>query len=291
MPITRQEGPVEAQLRSSDRKDVRCLCELSNLELLDRLDQLIQSPGDEMDDELFDAIQNLLNERAPVEADVDPQRSFQEFEEKHADLFKEVRVEKDPKSKGAHRHLKLKTAYHIVAAVVIVCGALMIGAIANGRDPIVMVRDAGETLIRSITWGPSGELTIQDAVTGYSSLEAALDDVGASDAQKITWIPSAFHLDSVDVRLPGESIFEVWAYYKSKDGDIIFSISHQVPDKNIYQSEKEETAFQIQVDGITYIAVQNSGWTEVQWICGDYSYQLTGTLSNDEVKSIIQSLK
>ena len=291
MPITRQEGPVEAQLRSSDRKDVRCLCELSNLELLDRLDQLIQSPGDEMDDELFDAIQNLLNERAPVEADVDPQRSFQEFEEKHADLFKEVRVEKDPKSKGAHRHLKLKTAYHIAAAVVIVCGALMIGAIANGRDPIVMVRDTGETLIRSITWGPSGELTIQDAVTGYSSLEDAMNDAGASDAQRITWIPYTYHLDSVDVRLSDEPGFEIWAYYKSDNGDIIYSISHQVSDKSIYQSEKEASAFQIQVDGKTYVAVKNNGWIEVQWINGNYSYQLTGILSNNELENIIKSLK
>lgn len=291
MPITRQEGPVEAQLRSSDRKDVRCLCELSNLELLDRLDQLIQSPGDEMDDELFDAIQNLLNERAPVEADVDPQRSFQEFEEKHADLFKEVRVEKDPKSKGAHRHLKLKTAYHIAAAVVIVCGALMVGAIANGRDPIIVVRDAGETLIRSITWGPSGELTCTDANSEYDSLNSALDAVGADDVKRITWIPEAFHLDSVDMKRNPKGGFEVWAYYKSLNGDIVYNVVKRAHSNSVYYSEKEEDVVSFNYSGVNYMFFENDGWLEVQWIEGVCSYTLTGTLTKDEIINVIKSLQ
>lgn len=59
-------GPVEQALAQSNDPRLQRLCQMSNLELLDYMDELSKA-GEDLDEELYDVATQLLDERAPIE--------------------------------------------------------------------------------------------------------------------------------------------------------------------------------------------------------------------------------
>lgn len=290
MPCERQEGPIERHLRSSARSDICRLCELSNTELLEYMDQLITSPGNGFDEELFDAIQSLLDERAPIDDSVDSHESFLKFEERNADILNSGRDMKftELPSNGKKR-FTIRRFYQAVAAVLVVCSVLLVGAVASVNSPISVVQDMGEILVRTFTWGSSGVLTISDQMAEYASLEEALNSIGATNAQKITWIPEEYHLESIDVRTGEQLEFELWAFYRSEEGTIIFNISRREMNNEVYFTEKNEESTLRENSNYSLTVVENNGWIDIQWFDGEYNYSLTGTEGVSTMEKIVQS--
>ena len=93
MPETRQAGNVARRLASSGREELRRLCEKSNTELLALMGDLLELPEEQFDPELFDAAQDLLDERAPVCVSVDPQAAAEDFRRRYGDLLAEIPAE------------------------------------------------------------------------------------------------------------------------------------------------------------------------------------------------------
>ena len=291
MPSERQKGPVEEHLRVSVRPDIRKLCELSNTELLEYMDRLITSPGDELDEELFDAVQSLLDERAPIDNSIDPHKSFLKFEERNIDILNSRDAQLSEPSTYPKKQFKFRKCYQIAVAVLIACSALIVGAVASGNNPVVMAQDIGEILVRKITWGPSGRLTIPDQQTGYSSLEEALDSIGAANAQRVTWIPEEYHLESIDVRTGEQLDFELWALYRSEENTIVFNISRWGTTGGVYFVEKDSGSSSKGKDNDSLSVVENNGWIEMQWNDGEYDYSLTGTEEENTMERIVQSIQ
>lgn len=289
MPSERQKGPVEEHLRVSVRPDIRKLCELSNTELLEYMDRLITSPGDELDEELFDAVQSLLDERAPIADSVDPHEAFLKFEERNIDVLNSRDTKLSEPSTYPKKQFKFRKCYQIAVAVLIACSALIVGAVASGNNPVVVAQDIGEVLVRTITWGPSGRLTIPDTLTGYSSLEEALSNVGADNAQSITWVPEDYSLESIDVRSGEHKEFELWAFYRSNDGKLVFNISRRGINDEVYFTEKNEGNTPEEYNNYGMSIIENNGWLELQWSDGEYNYSLTGTEEKNVMKKVAQS--
>ena len=88
MSIEMRAGPVGAQLRSSEREALRQLCECSNTQLLDLIEQQIEGPEADFDEELFDAAQALLDERAPVCEGHGSEETFEGFVQRHPEIFR-----------------------------------------------------------------------------------------------------------------------------------------------------------------------------------------------------------
>lgn len=292
MPKERQIGPVEANLRASCREDIRRLCDLSNLELLDLMEREFLSPGDGFDEELFDAARDLLDERSPVDAPIDPEESYKRFMGKYADELHGSEERRARVNTYPRRRFRRLACVAVIA--ILVAGVFSVGAIAAGKTPLELVYDAGETLIRTLTWGPSGALELSDASEGYHSLEEALVSIGADDAKEITWIPTRLKLESVFVYefgAPGQSSYTVWAYFDSADSEIVYSISNFPTDENSFASEKEPGIECVQIGGKEYLVTQNAGWLETQWSENGYSYILTGNLDQSDLEKVILSLK
>ena len=102
MPETRQAGNVARRLASSGREELRRLCEKSNTELLALMGDLLELPEEQFDPELFDAAQDLLDERAPVCVSVDPQAAAEDFRRRYGDLLAEIPAQA-PKAAPAAR--------------------------------------------------------------------------------------------------------------------------------------------------------------------------------------------
>lgn len=81
-------GPVEQALAQSNDPRLQQLCQMSNLELLDYMDELVEA-GENLDEELYDAATQLLDERAPIEGPSaeETARSWETFKTNHPEIF------------------------------------------------------------------------------------------------------------------------------------------------------------------------------------------------------------
>lgn len=297
MPEEKQGGPIEVRLRASTREEIRALCDCSNQELLAIMEQEIERPGEEFDEKLFDAAQSLLDERAPIGESVDGETACRKFVEAHANLFQQKGGDQDrPTGKKRRRSFRQIVRTTVIAAALVI-GIFCFGAVATGRDPFVMISDAGETLIRNVTWGPSGILDLPQEDGDYTSIEDALSDYGIEDADVITWIPPRFSIDAISVQnIPdknGDNNFKLWAYYRSDDDDLIYGVASlpHMEDRSFVEKNLQEDATMLTVYGQEYGVVVNYGLKQVYWADDNYSYVLTGNLSEHEVKKILLSLE
>lgn len=297
MPEEKQGGPIEVRLRASTREEIRALCDCSNQELLAIMEQEIERPGEEFDEELFDAAQSLLDERAPVGEPVDGETACRKFVEAHANLFQQEGGDQNrPTGKKRRRSFRQIVRTTVIAAALVI-GIFSFGAVATGRDPFVMISDAGETLIRNVTWGPSGTLDLPQEDGDYTSLEDALSDYGIEDAALIAWIPSRFSIDAISVQdVPdktGDNNVRLWAYYRSDDGDLIYGITSlpHTEDRSFVEKNSHEEIAILTIYGQEYEIVNNYGLKQVYWDDANYSYVLTGNLSEYEVERILLALE
>lgn len=297
MPEKKLGGPIEARLRASTREDIRALYDCSNQELLAIMEQELERPGEEFDEELFDAAQSLLDERAPIGEQVDGETACREFMEAHANLFQQEGGDKDRPAKKKRRRPFRQIVRTTLIAAVLILGIFCLGAVATGRDPFVIVSDAGETLIRNAAWGPSGILDHPQEDGDYTSLEDALSDYGIEDAAIISWIPSRFSIDAISVQdVPdkaGNNNFKLWAYYRSENDDLIYGIASlpHTEDRSFVEKNLQEDVAMLTVHGQEYEVVVNYGLKQVYWADDNYSYVLTGNLTEHEVKKILLSLE
>ena len=111
---------------------------------------------------------------------------------------------------------------------------------------------------------------------------------------KITWIPSRFQLSTVTVQTnmaTGQDDFELWAFYESEDGSLVYNITHYAHEQHRYGTEKGRGYKTQTIGGVSYDVVENNGNLQAHWEADGYSYILTGDLSEQELEHIIQSLK
>ena len=298
MPENRQAGPVETRLRASSREDLRRLCEKSNQELLDIMEREILSPDARMDDGLFDAAQALLDERAPVQDDTDPEASCRDFFQRHSELFSPEEGEPEVRRPRAGPLRRLLRAAALAAALA--AGVFCAGTIASGSDPISTLTDMGEQLVRTVTLGSSGQLTTGDAPGEYHSVEEALSAYGVDGAQVLTWIPSRFKLDSVvvlETNSKGEqSEYKIWAYYSWDDEEIMYGINtlpHPTEENRSLEKNPQEEAEIYALKGQAYYIVKNNYYQQIYWVDNSYSYMIiaSGNISAAEIEEILLSLK
>ena len=296
MPETRQAGNVARRLASSGREELRRLCEKSNTELLALMGDLLELPEEQFDPELFDAAQDLLDERAPVCVSVDPQAAAEDFRRRYGDLLAEIPAQAPKAAPAARKRRAPRRIFSgLVAAVLIVLLANSIVAVASRQNPLQAVFDFGETLVRTVTYGSSGELELPEDTEGYRSLEEAYEATGAGNAMSLSWVPSRFWLDSVDVQMvenSGGSYYKYFAYFESNSGGLVYTITgtpHNTGstynEKNLTESEK------VQINGIEFEVMENNGQTQAQWNDESYTYVIRGDVTFKEINTIISSLK
>lgn len=295
MPETRQAGNVARRLASSEREELRRLCEKSNTELLALMGDLLELPEEQFDPELFDAAQDLLDERAPVCVSVDPQAAAEDFRRRYGDLLAEIPAQAPKAAPAARKRRAPRRIFSgLVAAVLIVLLANSIVAVASRQNPLQAVFDFGETLVRTVTQGSSGELELPEDTEGYRSLEEAYEATGAQNVMSLTWIPSRFKLDSVDVQIAesnNRSYCKYLAYFESSEGEFILTVTGFLENgSNIYNEKSPIEQQRRVIDNIEFDIVENNGRAQAQWNYEGYIYVISGDISVQELNTIISAL-
>ena len=287
-------GAVERALAKSQRPQLRALCALDNLELLELINRQLEEES-AYDREVFRAARALLDERAPLPEEWVPETSREEFVRRYAPWFEGVELPPAPPEREPRRLGGARLARGLIAAVILIAALLSVTALASPKNPIQYVVDKGEQLVRTISQGPSGALTIPegtDTASQYSTLEEALEDLGAENVQRITWIPQRFSLSFVETQvIDPVTRFGVLACFTSGDAQLLYYVSYN-PAGGVYSIEKDAGSYeQLELDGTEYDITSNNGRMQAHWWRDGYFNTLTGPISKEELETILRSLE
>lgn len=285
---TKSPGPIERKLAQSDNPQLQRLCQMSNLELLDYMDELIEE-GENLDEMLFDAVEQLLDERAPIERPSTEEviRSWESFKAKHSEAFESPKAAQSPKPN--RRTYTLRRSIALAALISTLIVGMTAGVWAATSTSFL---DLGEVVVRNIKYGESGQLETQDTGAPYSSLSDAFQQTGShGKAESATWIPSDLVLTDLTVHTDEQNQYSYYAYYHSDDHYLTIMISPSYGMPILMEKNSSSKVEEMRWHGYDYLIVQNVGVVNCEWEKGGYSYSVAGNISADQLKSVVKSFK
>ena len=268
--------------------DIKSLELKSNTELLNAIDNMMAQPAEEIDMDFVDACLDILQKRAPVMEGYDPQAALNEFQDKHSYLLESeaipsAKVVQVPKRTWATRKFRYAGAF--VAAVL----CFVVTANALGYNPVQsFFRWIDDTI--QVYFNPSGLMELPpDDPSEYHSLDEALDALGVVSADRITWIPNDYAISRVRVSSLSE-LTKISAMFESERGDLVVLIlSYNSAEwGGIAEGDFEGTVYE-RNDTAYYIS-SNFEFTIAGWRDEKYSYEISGQVSEEEVKKMIDSI-
>ncbi len=182
----------------------------------------------------------------------------------------------------------------IAAAVVIGIFGLMIGAQAAGIDVFGAIgRWTDETFHFAMFTGSATDGVSEPPVfEGYAQLQAALDDCGITEELAPAWCPEGFEMSALEV---SSNDFGDKIYCAFNSGDRLFNIqvrrykSMDNIESRVFEKDNASVEQYISGKKIFYI-LSNVDTVTATWADGTLVETISGNLSMDELKNIIDSI-
>lgn len=292
-PVCGRTGDGSEQIQSH-----LCSSEDQKERLQDQLaDLLFQTSEEDIDSDKLDALLDALEEVDPMpEAGVpDTEESLARFHERYASLFS---PEEDPTAvtsgspeKKHSRRLTFKFAA-IAAVMVLLLGSVaaqafgfsVFGAIARWSAETFQMRSE-EIPYATIRTNP-----LEEGETAYyDTLQDAVDAFGITEPLVPQWIPERFEFAGVTVtnRRDGIHIYADYEY-----GDEYFQIQYEEAAYFDYRSlEKEEGYMGVYICGkINHYLMEDKERWKAYWQNGELECRMSGNISEQEIKDIIESI-
>lgn len=274
--------------------DAAELQSMSNAELLEEIERLISAEPDAMDTDRLERCLALLQERAPVMENFEPEDKWSEFTNKHALLFAEEESEdgnedqSQMKTSGSRKPRAGRMLKRLSAGLAAAL-TLVVTATAFGANPIQAVINWADDII-SVYTDPSGVMELpEDADTQYRTLEEALETAGIDSLHCPKWIPADYRLVEVS-ELSFGKIVRCSALYEADRGEFLISIT-QTDDTALSLSiEKEPGGYTYQFNGVEYYIVSDLERSKAGWQYSGCSYSISGDVSEQEIIRIIESI-
>lgn len=271
--------------------------EKSNSTLLQEIEEMLASPSAEMDTDKIEEYLALLQERAPVMEDYNPDTQWDKLTEQHPAIFTEditatndappvFKKRKTLDVSISRRRLAFFRRAEVVLAAVL---CLVVTANALGINPVEVVLRWADGVVQVYT-DPSGVMELPEGtLSEYRSLEAALRDNGITTDGLPTWIPRDYALSEVSVKA-SDGWVKCTAFYQSERGEMLIRvISYSTYDMGMAE-EREEGGTRYSHNGTDYYIVSNLEQSKVGWQVGTNSYVVSGQFSEKEARKIIDSV-
>lgn len=274
--------------------------DLSNTELLNEVIEMVE--GQSAEDMDVDAIMErlaLLQERAPVPMDHAPGDILADLEMQHPLIFEELDAKEAPdsaapaeecaqKASKPRRKRRSRLLYY-VTGVFAACFCLVVTANAFGFNPVQMLLEWAEGIVQ-IYNDPSGIMELpEDDPSEYHSLEEALDAYDMFPEQAPNWIPKDYQLSSVDVFDTG-ALVQCSASYVSDRGELLIRATRFADDDWSGRTERNNDGEKYEANGLVYYLVSNQGLSKAGWEYDDVSYVISGQITEQELKNMINSI-
>lgn len=268
--------------------DIESLELKSNTELLKAIDDMMAQSAEEIDMDFVDACLDILQKRAPVMEGYDPQAALNEFQDKHSYLLESemkpsAKVIQAPKRTRVIRKFRYAGAF----AAAVLCFAFTANAFGY-RPAQRFFQWVNDTI--QIVSNPSGLMELpSDNHTEYHSLDEALDANGFDSASRITWIPQDYSLSSVQARSLTD-LTKVSAIFESERGELVIEIRAFNSTEWCGTVESDFDGEVYQHNDFIYYVSSNYEFTIAGWLDDTYSYEISGQITKEEIKKIIESI-
>lgn len=253
--------------------DIERLRQKETHELIDELEEKLND-GEEI--ELIEEYLEVLDEKAPVLSDFDPEASLAEFKAKHPLLFENDEKTKKPSVRRSLRRLA------VIAAVFACVFAIMLVAQASGVN---IFGRLGQWTDEIFSFG-----SVRDESEAIKELKAELDEKTLSVIELPSWLPDGFELIELtyDENVPHNVI---GVAFQNDEMYINLKISASYMEDNSLIFEKDSERVTVyENNGRTYYIMENLGWQVAAWEDGYYEYSLAGEIERDELIEILDSI-
>lgn len=215
------------------------------------------------------------------------QESWESFRKNYLDeeYTEEMRVPKK------HRATKPWRRLIAAAAVIVLVVCIPLSAKAFGWDELwnvfaIWTKDTFSFVSSEDT--QTSEPAADDNLE-YTSLRDLLERNNRPSEMVPAWIPEGFVLESVEkVASPCDEIYI--AIYLNGENELLIRVRsylQEAPEK----AEINEDLLEIyEVSGVQYYIFSNMGQMRVVWITGSYQCNISGDLSMEEIKQMIDSI-
>lgn len=288
MSESRQSGPcggkdrdmtqIYQHLRSKDPS-----------ELTDELAALTEDAANgKCDLELIDAYLEILDEKAPLPFEADPQEALSAFHEKHGLLETETSAPRRRRPRSPRFPIKAAALF----AAVLVCGSMIAQAYGINIWGTI-ARVTSETFRMEKAEVPYAEVTTHPIAQGesaeYGSLLEAVEAFGITAPIAPTWIPERFGTPKVYAEYKASGVY-IYADYETTT-DILkirFNESARATQRTVEKDSVADSSY-FRNNTNHYIVVDQS-LAKVTWNNGVFECRISGNITMEEARGIIDSI-
>lgn len=258
-------------------------------ELTDELAALTEDAANgKCDLELIDAYLEILDEKAPLPFEADPQEALSAFHEKHGLLETETSAPRRRRPRSPRFPIKAAALF----AAVLLCGSMI--AQACGVNIWGMIaRLTSETFRLEEAETPYAEVTVYPIAQGesatYDSLQNAVSAFGITDPLVPLWVPERFGSPEVYVEHKASGIY-IYADYETEEDSlsIRFNESSRATQRTVEKNSSPDVSHICR--GIDHHIVVDQSLVKVIWSNGIFECRISGSITVDEAREIIDSI-
>lgn len=288
MSESRQSGPcggkdrdmtqIYQHLRSKDPS-----------ELTDELAALTEDAANgKCDLELIDAYLEILDEKAPLSFEADPQEALSAFHEKHGLLETETSAPRRRRPRSPRFPLKAAASF----AAVLLCGSMLAQAYGINIWGTI-ARVTSETFRMEKAEVPYAEVTTHPIAQGesaeYDSLLEAVEAFGITAPIAPTWIPERFGTSAIYATRETSGVC-IYADYETEDSflSIRFNESSRATQRTVEKDSAPDTSYFR--NEINHHIVIDQSLAKITWSNGVFECRISGNITAEEARKIIDSI-
>lgn len=254
----------------------------------------LENEGEEKLTDLLCAMEVLAQRRKEQNPGRTPEEALEEFQKHYLEAEEASETEREQAIPGKRSAFSVWfKGVAAAAAIFVLLFTGMMTAKAIGFDPWgIFVEWTKETFILHYETPPTMASipveSLPDPTATYNSLEEALEAYYMDSTIIPTWIPEDYQLREVTT-FASETWRHIEAGYESEKGSLTISVMDYTGVTEIEQSGG--TCEIYHRNGLDYYLVQNNREHYAVWLVDDYECFVGGTLSVEELKQMIDSIK
>lgn len=135
-------------------------------------------------------------------------------------------------------------------------------------------------------FGDSG----RDKDRDYASLQEAMEEGNTPVWLVPTWLPDGYELEEIKVEVtPLKKIYK--AKYTCGTQVLKITVQDHLDGKPVYVEQSDGLVEEYTTSGITYYLFENNKRTQAAWVMDSYECRITGELTIDTLKKMINSIE
>ena len=124
----------------------------------------------------------------------------------------------------------------------------------------------------------------------YTSLREALEEGEITTALAPDWFPGGYELVDIKVDIkPLQTAYK--AIYTNGEQDLRITVRDYLDEIPVYVEQSDGLVEEYKVAGVTYYLFENNKRTQAVWIVDSYECRITGELTIEELKLMIDSVE